>query len=143
DASGVIVVRISIREDGVVDSATVTGRLELTPFAVCVERAVKSARFRRNQGGSLAYPFVLPATVRASDCGGLAPSKKVDAAALQGLTTPIGRCAGRGEAAVKISTRFSLDGKGVIRGAEAAPPHAGTRIGFCVERTLGCLIGSS
>jgi hypothetical protein len=141
DANGRIVVRLVISVDGRINTATVTGRLADTPFAMCVERTLRSVRFRRNQGLEVMYPFSFQASAGVADCGAAGGAgKKVNVAALQHLGAPLGRCGGTG--AVKIPVRLAVDARGVIRGAEAQSPYGGTREGFCVERALACLLGS-
>ena len=127
--------------DGRINTAVVTGRLADTPFATCVERTLRSVRFRRNQGLEVMYPFFFQASAGAADCGEAGGAgKKVNLAALQHLGAPLGRCGGTG--ALKIPFRLAVDARGVIRGAEAQSPYGGTREGFCVERALACLLGS-
>lgn len=142
DASGTIAVRLVVRVDGRISAAVVTGRLADTPLAICVERALKSIRFRGNDGISLTYPFFFKANASIPDCGGIGDgsSRKVDAAAMQHFSTMLGRCAGARAATVPV--RLAMDEKGMIRAAEAQRPYAGTREGFCVERVLACVVGS-
>src|SRR5512138_2815498 len=108
---------------------------------MCVERTLRSVRFRGNQGLEVTYPFFFQAGAGVGDCGEAgAAGKKVNAAALQHLRAPLGRCGGTG--AVKIPVRLAVDARGMIRSAEAQSPYSGTREGFCVERALACLLGS-
>jgi hypothetical protein len=141
DANGRIVVRLVISVDGRINTAIVTGRLADTPFAVCVEKTLRSVRFRGNQGLEMMYPFFFHASAGVADCGeARGAGKKANVAALQHLGAPLGRCGGTG--AVKIPVRLAVDARGVIRAAEAQSPYVGTREGFCVERALACLLGS-
>jgi len=142
-ARGSIVVRMIVSKNGAVVTAIVTGPLAGSPFGMCVERAVKSVRFRRNQGLSLNYPFLFQPKAGAPDCGrtdGAAP--QVNAATIQQLAVPLGLCAAAGGPALTIPFRLSDDGQGVIRAVEVAPPHTGTRAGLCIARALACLPGS-
>ena len=67
DANGRIVVRLVVGVDGRINTAIVTGRLADTPFAMCVERTVRSLRFRRNQGLEVMYPFFFQASAGVAD----------------------------------------------------------------------------
>jgi hypothetical protein len=134
-------VRLVISVDGRINTALVTGRLADTPFAMCVERRLRSVRFRGNQGLEVTYPFFFQASAGVRDCGEAGGTgKKLNATALQHLGAPLGRCAGT--EAAKIPVRLVVDARGVIRGAEAQSPYVGTREGFCVESALACLLGS-
>jgi hypothetical protein len=58
DVGKYVVVSFGIGRDGRVVTATATGRLGGTPVGACVEKAVKTIRFRENPGLDLAFPFV-------------------------------------------------------------------------------------
>jgi hypothetical protein len=146
DASGRVVATLVIAVDGRINSAIVGGRFANTPFAICVEKALKSVRFRGNDGLTLKYPFFFPPSTQVRDCGDTGGAgKRTNAAVLRRLAAPLGRCggAGAGVGVAKIPVRLTVDADGVIRSAEAHPPYAGTREGFCVERVLGCVLGSA
>jgi hypothetical protein len=58
DIGKYVMVRFGISTNGSVITAVATGRLAGTPVGACVERAVKTIRFRENPGQDLSFPFV-------------------------------------------------------------------------------------
>lgn len=56
---GTVNVKFAINGDGVITEATVVGTFADSPTGLCVERAVKDARFKKWKGPSVSvnYPF--------------------------------------------------------------------------------------